>query len=81
MITFPRTVGAGGDIILALSAEFQITADEVNEADEVFQLELSAADGAGVGIDFSDQPDSLGVIENDDGWCPFVFRFHMNLDK
>ena len=67
MITFPRTVGSGGEIILALSAEFQVTADEVNEADEVFQLELSAADGIGLGIDFSQQPVSRGVIENDDG--------------
>ena len=67
MVTFPRTVGSGGVIILALSTEFQVTADEVNEADEFFQLELSAVDSVGLGIDFSTRPTSQGVIENDDG--------------
>lgn len=81
-LVFPRTVGSGGAIILALSAEFQVTADEVNEMDEVFQLELSATDGVGMGIDFSTRQMSVGVIENDDGqWllkcgCTTRLRFH-----
>ena len=66
-ITFPKTVGAGGLIILALPVEFQIIADNVNEEDEVFQLDLRAADSSDVGINFSTQPTSQGLIENDDG--------------